>query len=86
MLCQSGQVELKKNTSDDWGNNFAVCASVVKGFYFDKVSDNPFEYKLIKNRLQSVRFICLEIENNNGKITINEDTHFSILEACSLRE
>lgn len=50
LSCTREQLKLHKNTTDYWGNTFPADSSVIKGFYFDKVNDDRFQYKLIKNK------------------------------------
>lgn len=54
LSCTREQLKLHKNTTDYWGNTFPADSSVIEGFYFDKVNDDRFQYKLIKNKLAMV--------------------------------
>lgn len=82
LSCTREQLKLHKNTTDYWGNTFPADSSVIKGFYFDKVNDDRFQYKLIKNKLAMVPSqadLSVIILTTNMAILKKAKTHILII-------
>ena len=73
-----------RDVSDDWGCTFTRGSDILKGFYYDRMNNSPYKYKIIKLRkaivhVVTVKFVCVELRACDG-IKVSESVHLDILE------
>ena len=90
LVCaDSPSYTLEKETTDDWGITWQCGTSVIKGFYFEHLKENPLKNKMIKKAHDTVPFYvsCVHNLETNVKskisFTMPEDEHIKILEIIS---
>ena len=55
LVCDdSPSYTLEMETTDDWGITWQCCTSVIKGFYYEHLKDNPLKNKMIKKHMTLV--------------------------------
>jgi hypothetical protein len=56
---------VNRDVSDDWGCTFTRSSEILKGFYYDRMNNYPYKYKLIKRKqaivhVVAVKCLCVE--------------------------
>jgi len=62
---------LEKETTDGWGITWQCGTSVIKGFYYEHLKENPLKNKIIKKHMALVPSMSVVyIVETNGKSKI----------------
>ena len=89
LVCaDSPSYTLEKETTDNWGITWQCGTSVIKGFYYEHLKENPLKNKMIKKHMAlvpSMSVVYIVETNVKSKIsfTMPEDEHLKILEIVS---
>ena len=75
---------VNRDASDDWGFTFTRSSEILKSFYYDRMNNSHYQYKLIKRRkpivyVVAVKFVCVELRACD-EIKVPESLHLNILE------
>ena len=75
---------VNRDLSDGCGCTFTRGSDILKGFYYDRMNNSPYKYKIIKLRIAivhvvAVQFVCVELRACDG-IKVSESVHLDILE------
>jgi hypothetical protein len=76
---------MNRDVSDDWGCTFTRGSEILKSFYYDRMNNSSYKYKLIKRRkaivhVVAVQFACVELRACD-EIKVPESLHLDILES-----
>ena len=77
---------VNRDLSDDRGCTFTRGSEILKGFYYDRMNNSPYKYKLIKRRkkaiahVAAVTFVCVELRACD-EIKLPESLHLDILDS-----
>lgn len=76
---------VNRDISDDWGCTFTRGSEILKGFYYNRINNSPYKYKLIKRRkaivhVVAVKFVCVELRACD-EIKVPESLHLDILDS-----
>ena len=76
---------MNRDVSDDWGCTFTRGSEILKSFYYDRMNNSSYKYKLIKRRkaivhVVAVQFVCVELRACD-EIKVPESLHLDILES-----
>jgi len=80
VCADSPSYTLEKETTDDWGITWQCGTSVIKGFYYEHLKENPLKNKMIKKHMTlvpSMSVVYIVETNVKSKIsfTMPEDEH-----------
>jgi hypothetical protein len=76
---------LNRDVSDDWRCTFTRGSEILKGFYYDRMNNSPYKYKLIKRKkatvhVVAVKYVCVELRACH-EIKVPESLHLDILDS-----